>query len=231
MVAAVPTTASPLSAYPPLNVAVHTPRLSLLGATDELLERLVPTVRKGVATQAPWPFDDPISLYKEGPEREWAWLRAVWSGRGRVSADFWRLYFVVVINGQPMGMQDLIGTEFAAFGTVSTFSWLSPDVRGGGFGKEMRQAVLHLAFDGLGAREANSEAFVDNHASNRVSEAVGYVPNGVTWATRRGESAQLNRWRLTREQWIGRRRDDIELVAVPDCLPVLGIDRRRPTGR
>jgi RimJ/RimL family protein N-acetyltransferase len=218
-----PTTASPLSAYPPLNVQVHTPRLSLLGATDELLERLVPTVRKGVATGPPWPFDDPMSLYAEGPERVWGWLRGVWAGRGRVSAGFWRLYFVVVIDGEPVGMQDLIGTDFGAFGTVSTFSWLSPDVRGGGFGKEMRQAVLHLAFDGLGAREANSDAFVDNHASNHVSQALGYVPNGVSWDTRRGEPGEIRCWRLTREQWIERRRDDIELVAVADCLPVLGI--------
>lgn len=41
---------------------VQTPRLSLLGATDALLERLVPTVRKGVATEPPWPFDDSMSL-------------------------------------------------------------------------------------------------------------------------------------------------------------------------
>jgi RimJ/RimL family protein N-acetyltransferase len=220
----VPTTDSTLSAYPPLNVRAHTPRLSLLGATDELLDHLVPTVRKGVATQAPWPFDDPMSLYLEGPEREWAWLRGVWSGRSRVSGSFWRLYFVVVVDGEPVGMQDLIGTDFSAFGTVDSFSWLSPDLRGRGLGKEMRQAVLHLAFDGLGAREANSDAFVDNHASNRVSEAVGYVPNGVTWATRRGDAAEIRRWRLTRDQWIKQRRDDIELVAVADCLPVLGID-------
>jgi RimJ/RimL family protein N-acetyltransferase len=219
-----PTTATPLSAYPPLNVQVHTPRLSLLGATDELLERLVPTVRKGVATEPPWPFDDPISLYEDSPEREWRWLRAVWSGRGRVSAGSWRLYFVVVIDGEPVGMQDLSGIDFATFGTVTTFSWLSPDARGGGFGKEMRQAVLHLAFEGLRAREAGSDAFVDNRASNRISEALGYVPNGVSWDTRRGEPAQIKCWRLTREQWAEQRRDDIELAAVADCLPVLGID-------
>ena len=222
-----PTTATPLSAYPPLNVQVHTPRLSLLGATDELLERLVPTVRKGVATEPPWPFDDPISLYEDSPEREWRWLQGVWRGRGRVSASSWRLYFVVVIDGEPVGMQDLIGIDFATFGTVTTFSWLSPDVRGGGFGKEMRQAVLHLAFEGLGAREASSDAFVDNRASNRISEALGYVPNGVSWDTRRGEPAQIKCWRLTREQWAKQRRDDIELVAVADCLPVLGIDPSR----
>lgn len=218
------TTALSPSPYPPLNVQVHTPRLSLLGATDELLERLVPTVRKGVATKPPWPFDDPMSLYLDAPEREWDWLRRIWSGRSRVSADFWRLYFVVVADGEPVGMQDLIGTGFAALGTVTTFSWLGPDARGGGLGKEMRQAVLHLAFDGLGAREAGSDAFVDNRASNRISEALGYLPNGFDWATRRGETAQLNRWRLPREQWLTRRRDDIELVGVGECLPVLGID-------
>ncbi len=211
------------SSYPPLNVGVHTPRLLLLGATDELLERLVPVVRKGVVTAEPWPFDDPMSLYKDSPDREWSWLRGVWAGRSKVSDSFWRLYFVVVVDGEPVGMQDLIGVDFAAFGTVETFSWLSPDVRGQGLGKEMRQAVLHLAFEGLGARQADTEAFVDNRASNGVSQAVGYLPNGVGWATRRGEAAELNRWRMTRQRWSERRRDDITLAGVGECLPVLGI--------
>ncbi len=60
--ACVATTTRTASTYPPLNVEVHTPRLSLLGATDELLERLLPVVRKGVVTAPPWPFDDPMSL-------------------------------------------------------------------------------------------------------------------------------------------------------------------------
>ncbi|MET9069794.1 hypothetical protein [Streptosporangium sandarakinum] len=38
---------SAVSSHPPLNVRVHTPRLTLAGASDELLERLVPVVRKG----------------------------------------------------------------------------------------------------------------------------------------------------------------------------------------
>ena len=80
--------ARPLSAYPPLNLQVRTPRLSLLGATDEWLERLVPTVRTGVANEPPWPFDDPNSLYKDSPDREWSWLRRIWTGRGKVSEDF-----------------------------------------------------------------------------------------------------------------------------------------------
>jgi RimJ/RimL family protein N-acetyltransferase len=212
-----------VSSYPPLNLQVHTPRLLLLGATDELLEQLVPVVRQGVVTAEPWPFDDPMSLYKDSPDREWSWLRGVWAGRCKVSDDFWRLYFVVVVDGKPVGMQDLIGLNFAALGTVETFSWLSPDVRGRGLGKEMRQAVLHLAFEGLGARQAETGAFVDNGASNGVSQAVGYVHNGFGWATRRGEAAEENRWLLTRQRWSERRRDDIDLSGVGECLPVLRI--------
>ncbi|WP_200886616.1 GNAT family N-acetyltransferase [Phaeacidiphilus oryzae] len=211
------------SAYPPLNLRVETERLALVGATDRWLERLVPVVRAGVADGPPWPFDDPISFYREGPEREWAWLRAIWSGRGRVSDAFWRLYFVVVVDGEPVGMQDLIGEDFAELGTVHTFSWLAPGARGRGLGREMRAAVLQLAFEGFGAREAGSDAFVDNLASNRVSEAVGYERNGTAWATRRGEPCELVRWKLTRERWAARRREDIRLGGVAECLPVLGI--------
>jgi hypothetical protein len=59
------------SSYPPLNLAVRTPRLSLAAATDDLLDRLVPVVRAGLVTLgAPAPFDDPMSLYEDGPSRE-----------------------------------------------------------------------------------------------------------------------------------------------------------------
>lgn len=214
---------SVIHTYPPLNLHVRTPRLRLAGATDELLERLVPIVRAGVADVEPWPFDDPMSLYDDSPDREWRWLRAIWAGRARVDDAFWRLYFVVLVDGEPVGMQDLIGTRFAAFGTVSTFSWLAPARRGRGIGTEMRAAVLHLAFAGLNAREAGSDAFVDNHASNRVSQALGYEPNGFDWDTRRGEPARIQRWRLTRSAWERTRRDDIELAGVQECLPVLGL--------
>jgi RimJ/RimL family protein N-acetyltransferase len=207
--------------YPPLNLEVRTPRVTLAGATDELLERLVPVVRAGVADAEPWPFDDPMSLYADSPEREWRWLRSIWAGRARVDQSFWRLYFVVVVDGEAIGMQDLVGADFAKFGTVSSFSWLAPGMRGRGIGKETRAAVLHLAFAGLGAREAASDAFTDNHASNQVSRVLGYEPNGTDWDTRRGDAARIQRWRLTRDAWV--RRDDIELVGVQECLPALGL--------
>ncbi len=93
-------------------------------------------------------------------------------------------------------------------------------------GTEMRAAILHLAFAGLSAREASSEAFADNDASNGVSRALGYEPNGTTWAARRGNPAMLTAWKLSRKRWEQNRRDDIQLTGVEACLPVLGLDRQ-----
>jgi RimJ/RimL family protein N-acetyltransferase len=209
--------------YPPFHVEVATPRLRLLGATDQLLAALVPVVRAGVVRNDEAPFDDPVSLYEPSPVREWRWLRAVWAGRARVEPSWWRLYFVVEVDGDVVGVQDLIAEDFPAFGEVSTFSWLAPNARGRGLGREMRAAVLHLAFVGLGAREATSEAFLDNDASNAVSRSLGYEENGLAWATRRGQPFRLRRWTLSRTRWEATQRHDIVLTGVEQCLPFLGL--------
>jgi RimJ/RimL family protein N-acetyltransferase len=78
-------------------------------------------------------------------------------------------------------MQDLIGVDFPTFGAVTSFSWLAPGNRGRGLGAEMRAAILHRAFAGLSAREATSDAFADNHASNHVSQVLAYERNGTEW--------------------------------------------------
>ncbi len=88
----------------------------------------------------------------------------------------------------------------------------------------MRQAILHLAFEGLNAAEATSEAFLDNPGSNGISRALRYTENGVDSSTRRGEPGLLQRWRLTREDWLTHRRSDIRLHGVADCKSALGLE-------
>ena len=208
--------------YPLISVRVSTPVLELHGATDELLDQLAEVVRAGKTHADPPPYDDPMSFYEPDPDLRVAkWLQAIWRRRGQVEPDGWRLYFVVMVDGRPVGEQTLIGVNFATLRTVSTFSWLSVDERGRGLGHEMRAAVLHLAFDGLGAKEAASDAFVDNHGSNGISRRLGYEPNGFDWATRQGEPALLNRWRLTRDTWASQRRNDIRLHNVDACRALL----------
>jgi RimJ/RimL family protein N-acetyltransferase len=210
--------------YPPLHVEVRTPRLRLRGATDELLEALVPIVREGIVRDDEMPFDDPMSHYLPSPAREWRWLRGIWAARARVEPAFWRLPLVVEVDERVVGMQDLIAEDFPTFGGVTTFSWLAPRARGCGIGREMRSAVLHLAFAGFSAREATSDAFVDNVASNAVSRSLGYEQNGLDWATRRGQPFQLQRWVLSRARWAATRRADITLIGVSDCFPVFGLE-------
>ena len=211
-----------MMSYPLLDVRVSTPTLELRGATDGLLDQLADVVRSGKTHADPAPYDDPMSFYETDPDLRVAkWLRAIWRGRGRVEPDAWRLYFVVMVDDRPVGEQTVSGVNFSTLGTVTTFSWLSADHRGRGLGREMREAVLHLAFDGLGAKEASSDAFVDNSGSNAVSRSLGYEPNGFDWATRQGEPALLNRWRLTRENWERQRRDDIQLHNIGACHALL----------
>ena len=213
-----------MSLSPPLDVRVVTPRLELHGATDELLERLAPLVRAGQATADPPPWDDPSSFYESDPEaRVQGWLRGVWRGRGTVTPARWRLYFAVLVDGEPVGMQDVIGDEFDAFGTVETSSWIASDVRQRGVGTETRSAILNLAFDGLGAQEAHSEAAVDNAGSNGISERLGYERNGTSWATHQGKPVLGQRWKLDRATWEAGRRDDMTMTGVEACRTTLGV--------
>jgi hypothetical protein len=63
----------------------------------------------------------------------------------------------------------------------------------------MRAALLLFAFDVLGAEWAESSAAAWNTASLRVSDKLGYEPNGVTRvAPRSGQPEDEHRVRLSR---------------------------------
>jgi RimJ/RimL family protein N-acetyltransferase len=65
----------------------------------------------------------------------------------------------------------------------------------------MRAAALALAFDGLGARYALSDAFTDNAASLGVSRKLGYADDGMARQVIRGQPVESRRLRLDRESW------------------------------
>ncbi len=208
--------------WPLFKLAVRTPRLELRYATDELLLELT-GVAADVIRPGTLPFDGDATFYDLTPAGRRRWLAGQWGARAKTTPEWWVLVFAVVVDGQPVGTQEMTGANFPALRTVDTFSWLTRRQQGKGIGREMREAVLHLAFEGLGAQRARSEAFEDNGPSIGVSRAVGYEPDGTTWALRRGEAAPMARFLLTRESWLKRRRSDIEIVGLEDCLPLLGL--------
>jgi RimJ/RimL family protein N-acetyltransferase len=127
----------------------------------------------------------------------------------------------------------MTGKRFSALRTVETGSWLGRAHQGQGLGKEMRAAILHLAFDALGAAEAYSGAFEDNAASLGTSRALGYADNGRHWELQRGRPAVMVDLRLDRATWLAGRRDDIEVEGLAGCLEMFGVSppgAGNPTG-
>ena len=104
-------------------------------------------------------------------------LQFWWRARAEWTLQGWNLQFVVLHDGRAIGVQELFAQEFQGLREVRTGSWLTSGAQGVGVGKEMRSAVLDLAFYGLGAVRARSDAFADNERSLGVSRALGYQPN------------------------------------------------------
>ncbi len=112
--------------------------------------------------------------------------------------------------------------NFARIRTVETGSWLGRRHQGHGLGKEMRAAILHLAFEGLGAMEAMSGAFHDNLASLATSRSLGYTENGDRLMLRRDKPDRIIDLKLDRPTWALRRREDIEIEGLEACLEMFG---------
>ena len=149
---------------------------------------------------------------------QWHWrMRADWT-----PAD-WHLELVVRERGEVVGTQSLHATNFAVTREVGSGSWVGRAHQARGVGTRMRQAVLHLAFAGLGARTARSAAFSDNAASLRVSEKLGYVNDGTETHARRGEAATMIRLLLTRDAWEKAGPPPIGIKGLEECRSEFGI--------
>jgi RimJ/RimL family protein N-acetyltransferase len=209
--------------WPFFDLAVRTSMLELRIPTDEMLVELATVIAGGIHEPNWMPFDDPPWTDEASPARERSWMQRQWGARAALAAGEWRLRFAVLLGGRAVGMQDLLATSFPDLRTVATYSWLGQAHQGRGVGKEMRAAVLHLAFEGFGAHRAESAAFDDNLASAGVSRALGYVENGREWALRRGKAEPMQRFLLTRDEWLRRRRGDVSLAGVDACAALLGL--------
>ena len=88
----------------------------------------------------------------------------------------------------------------------------------------MRTLALHLAFEGLDAREATSGAFADNAPSNGVSKRVGYEFDGSFRVAREGEAVLHHRYTMSRERWESLRPVHASLLAAtPELAGVEGL--------
>ncbi len=142
-----------------------------------------------------------------------------WSAMGSWHPDRWDLPFAVRLRQQVIGVQSLEAEDFAVLRTVETASWLLTDHRGKGLGKLARTAVLALAFEGLDAEVALTEAWADNEASLGVSRSLGYQPNGSGRHRRGSIASEMPRLRLDRDGWFAQARPRVVVQGLAACVP------------
>lgn len=163
--------------------------------------------------------DDPEELAR----LELAWL---WGRRASTTPDDWALPFMVLVDGERVGVQSCQAERFPVRRTIGSGSFLRPERRGRGIGTRARAVMLELVFGHLGGETAESGSIVGNETSRRVSERLGYQPNGVAFHPFDGRRIEERKLLLTRQRWAEHRPawlDDLEVEGVGPVLDQLGL--------
>jgi RimJ/RimL family protein N-acetyltransferase len=210
--------------WPLFGLRITTPRLTLSYPTEADLGTLNDLANQGIHDPDVMPFDIPWT--DEPPEiRPQHSLQFYWRTRASWKPTDWHLTMMVKAGDTVVGVQGMLATDFAIRRQVGTGSWVGQAYQGRGIGKEMRAAILHLAFAGLGANRATSAAFETNSASLAVSRALGYIENGDDINAPRGKPVRQIRLLLTRDAWEKGRRADVQIHGLEPCLPMFGVDK------
>ena len=208
--------------WPLAGLRVLTPRLELRLPSDADLDELASVAAAGVHDPVIQPFA--VGWTDASPaERARSTMQYQWQQRASWQPGNWTLDLAVVHAGTVVGTQGISGRDYAVTREVHTGSWLGLAHHGKGIGTEMRAAVLHLAFAGLGAEYANSGAFEDNNASRAVSRKLGYQPDGIERRSRRGQPATVLRLRLDRPTWEATHTLPVTITGLEACLPMFGL--------
>ncbi|MDA1358291.1 GNAT family protein [Glycomyces luteolus] len=208
---------------PIYRLRLRTERLELRIARDDEIGALADAAAAGVHDPDFMPFLFP---WTDATPAERGRSVALWCHRviGRWSKDDWTLPFTVFFEGRPIGIQEIDGKEFALKREVGTGSWLGLANHGKGIGTEMRAAVLHFAFSGLGADWATSASFDGNAASAGVSRKLGYQADGREYHIVQGVRRLDWRWRLSREDWEAHRKHEVAIDGLDaEVLAMLGL--------
>jgi len=208
--------------WPLFDLRLRTPTLELRLPTDADLEELASLAATGVHDPESMPFAFP---WTDAPpaERARSVLQYHWSRRADWAPERWSLELAIVRDGMVVGTQGVGARDFAVVREVHTGSWLGQAFQGQGIGTEMRAAVLHFAFAGLGAQYARSEAFTDNPASIVVSRKLSYADDGIELHARRGAAAVTQRFRLDRQTWQATRTVPVTIEGLEPCLSMFGL--------
>ncbi|MEU0566257.1 GNAT family N-acetyltransferase [Nonomuraea sp. NPDC005983] len=211
--------------WPLFQLSITTPRLELRYPSLDDLDELGERAAEGIHEAGYMPFAVPWSE-TEPAERARRTIQYHFRQWSEFTPEKWSVDFVVVFEGQVIGMQGMVAEHFPVLREVRTGSWLGRRFQGKGIGTEMRAAALHFAFAGLGAEWAATDAFEDNHASLAVTRKLGYHDDGSALLNRQGEPAVNLRFRLPRAGWTPA--EGVEIHHLDACLPLFGLPTPSP---
>jgi RimJ/RimL family protein N-acetyltransferase len=212
-----------VDAFPPLGVSATCGSIALRPVTDDVLPDLLAVARNGIHAPDRMPFSVP---WTETPAADFArqFVTHTWRVRASFTVTEWSLHFAVYHHDTLVGTQSVSTHSYLVTRTGETGSWLGTAFQGRGIGTLMRQAIVALMFDHLGAVEVTSAAFLDNPASLGVSRKVGYRPNGQGRHERRpGELAIQQQLVLTPESFV-RPSEPLQVQGIPAFRAFIGLD-------
>ena len=210
-----------VDAWPLFGLCLRTERLEMRWPTEDETLELMALAKRGIHPPNEMPFGVAWSTLPS-PEFERGFLRYHWSNRANWRPESWILDFIVVRDGVIIGSQGLRANDFSTARAIDTGSWLGREYQGHGFGTEMRGAVLGFAFDGLGARVAETCAFLDNARSNAVSRSLGYEATGFGTLAPEGVPRPTKEFRMTDEGWRARQRPALTIEGLEACREMFG---------
>ena len=208
-------------AWPLFGLRLRTERMVLRLPTDDEIVRLIALAQAGIHPPDEMPFGIAWSIVPS-PAFERSFVQYHWACRASWTPEHWELNLIAEVDGELVGTQSVGADGFAVHRTVHTGSWLGRAFQGRGLGKAMRGAVLGFAFDGLGARYAETSAFLDNAASNAVSRALGYAENGRGTLAPQGVARDTQKFRMTRDVWRSRPRPPLAIEGLEPCVELFG---------
>jgi RimJ/RimL family protein N-acetyltransferase len=210
--------------WPLADLQVVTPRVVLRYVSDELGVQLATLAAKGIHDPATMPFSEPWTDVPS-PQLERNSLQYYWRNRAETTIERWNLDLAVMVDELVVGMCSVHAEQFPQNRSLTTGSWLGLAHQGGGIGKELRQAALHLIFAGFDADLAVTRAWHDNTASLGVTRSLPYTETGSTVEDRRGRPDTMVGFAMAPGRWATIRRDDIRLVGIEAVRAQLGTQR------
>src|SRR5690554_253180 len=108
--------------WPLFDLRIRTPRPELRPPRDDDQRRVIELAAAGIHDPGTMPFLVPWTL-TPSPELERNALQFWWRTKAEWSPERWHLCLAVFVDGEPVGVQDLMGDDFAVRRTVQTGSW------------------------------------------------------------------------------------------------------------